>query len=101
MNDRETLFLQPPPQLGNQYQEDRVLRSYLHRVLPDVIHNEIRPELLHIGELAGGELYREQLTDHLNEPRLVQWDPWGNRVDRVEVTSLWRKADILADAKAR
>ena len=29
-----TLFEQAPPALGNQYDDDRVLRSYLSRVLP-------------------------------------------------------------------
>ena len=28
-------FLQAPPSLGNQFDDDRVLRSYLARVLPD------------------------------------------------------------------
>ena len=89
-------FVQPPPQLGNQYDEDRVLRSYLHRTLPDDVRVDIEPQLAVMGELAGGELYRDQLADRENEPQLVQWDAWGNRVDRVEVTALWRKAERLA-----
>jgi acyl-CoA dehydrogenase len=28
-------FNQSPPTLGNQYDDDRVLRSYLRRVLPE------------------------------------------------------------------
>jgi len=27
---------------------------------------------------------------------LTQWDPWGHRVDRIEVTRLWREAAVLA-----
>ena len=49
-----------------------------------------------MGELAGGELYRQQLADRENEPRLTQWDAWGNRIDRIEVTPLWRKAERIA-----
>ena len=26
----------------------------------------------------------------------MQWDAWGNRVDRIEVTPLWRKAERIA-----
>jgi alkylation response protein AidB-like acyl-CoA dehydrogenase len=49
-----------------------------------------------MGELAGGELYAMQLADRLNEPVLTQWDAWGERIDRVEVTPLWRRAEGLA-----
>src|SRR6185503_1502123 len=89
-------FVQPPPQLGNQYDGDRVLRSYLHRVLVDDMRAEIEPQLFALGELAAGELYRAQLADRENEPRLVQWDAWGNRVDRIEVTPLWQRAERIA-----
>src|SRR6185503_2356556 len=46
--------------------------------------------------LAGGELYELQLADRLNEPRLTQWDAWGNRVDRIELTPLWRGDERIA-----
>ncbi len=35
------MFQQKPPELGNQYEDDRVLRSYLGRVLPDEMLREI------------------------------------------------------------
>ncbi|HZB44499.1 MAG TPA: hypothetical protein VE360_04620, partial [Pyrinomonadaceae bacterium] len=89
-------FRQAPPALGNQYEDDRVLRSYLTRALPPEMLREIEPALLELGRLAGGDLYRLQLADRLNEPRLTQWDAWGNRVDQIEVTPLWRVAASLA-----
>jgi alkylation response protein AidB-like acyl-CoA dehydrogenase len=57
---------------------------------------EIEPSLLEMGDLAGGELYEMQLADRLNEPKLIQWDAWGNRVDKIEVTPLWQCAERLA-----
>jgi alkylation response protein AidB-like acyl-CoA dehydrogenase len=89
-------FQQPPPGLGNQYEDDRVLRSLLARVLPAEMLREIEPELAELGELAGSRLYRMQLADRLNEPVLTQWDAWGNRIDRIELTPLWREAEHLA-----
>jgi acyl-CoA dehydrogenase len=89
-------FNQPPPQLGNQYEDDRVLKSYLKRTLPPEILAEIEPELQEMGALAGGELYQMQLADRLNEPRLTQWDAWGERVDTIELTPLWQQAARLA-----
>jgi alkylation response protein AidB-like acyl-CoA dehydrogenase len=90
------IFVQSPPELGNQYLDDRVLRSYLARVLPPEVRAEIEPQLSSLGELAGGELYRAQLADRDSEPRLVQWDAWGNRIDRIELTPVWRKAERIA-----
>ena len=89
-------FQQPPPTLGNQFDDDRVLRSYLARVCPAGMLNEITPSLAEMGRLAGGELYQLQLADRLNEPRLTQWDAWGNRIDRIELTPLWRVAERIA-----
>ena len=89
-------FQQPPPALGNQYEDDRVLRSYLARVFPSDMLREIEPALREMGELAGGELYQMRLADRLNEPTLTRWDAWGNRVDHVEVTPLWRRAELIA-----
>ena len=89
-------FQQTPPKLGNQYGDDRVLRSYLARVLPGEMLREIEGSLLEMGRLAGGELYELQLADRLNEPRLVQWDAWGNRIDKIELTPLWRVAERIA-----
>jgi alkylation response protein AidB-like acyl-CoA dehydrogenase len=89
-------FNQPAPRLSNQYDGDRVLRSYLKRRLPPEMLADIEPALREMGELAGGELYDLQLADRLNEPTLTQWDAWGERIDRIDVTPLWRRAERLA-----
>jgi alkylation response protein AidB-like acyl-CoA dehydrogenase len=93
---QSTLFIQSPPELGNQYGDDAFLRGYLQRRLPAEMLAEIEPSLAALGESAGGELYRLQLQDRLNEPTLTQWDAWGNRVDRIEVSPLWRRAADIA-----
>jgi len=90
------IFVQAAPRLGNQYRDDDFLRGYLQRKLPASMLSTIAPELDHLGELAGGELYALQLADRENEPILVQWDAWGNRVDRIEVTPLWQCAARIA-----
>ena len=56
-------FVQEPPRLGNQYEDDRVLRSILTRLLPRDVLAAARPGLHDLGELSGGELYRLQLDD--------------------------------------
>ncbi|MCB9598715.1 MAG: acyl-CoA dehydrogenase family protein [Sandaracinaceae bacterium] len=94
-----TPFNQPPPELGNQYDEDRALSQYLARVLPADVLAEIEPSLREMGELAGGELYRMQQADRLNEPVLTHFDAWGNRVDHIEVSPLWKVAERIAAEK--
>src|SRR5687767_522517 len=89
-------FQQTPPTLGNQYADDRVLRSYLARVFPADALREIEPSLIEMGRLAGDELYQLQLADRLNEPKLTQWDAWGNRTDKIELTPLWQLAERIA-----
>ena len=89
-------FQQTPPALGNQYEDDRVLRSYLSRVLPSDMRRKIEGSLAEMGRLAGADLYEFQVADRLNEPRLTQWDAWGNRIDRIELTPLWREAERIA-----
>ncbi len=92
-------FDQPPPRLGNQYDDDAPLRELLARRLPADVLARIEPELREMGELAGGTLYRQQLAEWDLEPRLVRWGPWGERIDRVETTPLWERARRLAADK--
>ena len=88
-------FTQTPPQLGNQYDDDRTLRSLLARLLPPAVLREVEPSLREMGRLSA-ELYPAQLADRASEPTLTQWDAWGNRVDRIELTPLWREAERIA-----
>jgi acyl-CoA dehydrogenase len=89
-------FNQAAPELANQYTDDRVLRSYLRRALTAEVLRQIEPQLGEMGELAGGPLYGFQRADRLNEPVHAPWDAWGNRVDQVDVTPLWRTAEQLS-----
>jgi acyl-CoA dehydrogenase len=91
-------FTQAIPEIGNQYDDDYVLRSYLRRVLPPELLREIEPELQQMGEIAV-RLYRMQLADRTNEPRHFPFDAWGNRIDRVELTALWGEAKRIAAAR--
>lgn len=89
-------FTQTPPVLGNQYLEDRLLRSLLRRVLPADMLAEIEPSLTEFGECVAAEWYLPQVAAWREEPRLVQYDAWGNRIDRVELTRFWERAPEIA-----
>jgi alkylation response protein AidB-like acyl-CoA dehydrogenase len=83
-------FFQQPPRLGNQFDDDPILVSWIARFCP-----EVAAELRAVGELSV-EFYAKQLADRANEPVLTQWDAWGERVDRIEVSPLWREAQVVA-----
>ncbi len=92
-------FYQSPPELGNTYLSDAVLRGYLRNTMPQDLLMSIEPALIEVGELAGGALYRDSLAGVHDEPVLQQWDAWGKRVDRIELTPLWKKAQRIAAEK--
>ncbi len=83
-------FFQDPPRLRNQFDDDAQLTSWIARFIP-----EAASELRQLGDLTV-EMYGKQLLDLDNEPQLVQWDAWGNRIDRIEVSPLWKEAQVLA-----
>ena len=85
-------FFQEPPRLGNQFDDDPLLPSWIARHLPDPA---VVTELHALGDVAV-EMYGKQLADRENEPVLTQWDAWGNRVDRIDVSPVWREAQVLA-----
>ncbi|MBA3452676.1 MAG: acyl-CoA dehydrogenase family protein, partial [Deltaproteobacteria bacterium] len=85
-------FFQEPPRLGNQFDDDPLLPSWIARHIGG---DEVARELHELGDLAV-EYYGKQLADRLNEPVLIQWDAWGNRIDKIEVSPLWREAQVLA-----
>jgi len=65
------------------------LPSWIARFIPSAAD-----ELRALGDLAV-EHYRMQQLDRDNEPVLVQWMP-GHRIDRIDVTPLWREAQVVA-----
>jgi alkylation response protein AidB-like acyl-CoA dehydrogenase len=89
-------FFQPPPDLGNTFDDDRMLRSFLARKLPGDARGPIEAELREVGAIAGGALYRRSLEEGREEPKLVPYDAWGHRVDRIDVPSLWKDAARIA-----
>jgi hypothetical protein len=67
--------VQPPPELANQYDSDRVLQSYVRCVLPDEVHAAVELGLRAMGQRVGHELYALQQDDLENEPILTRWGP--------------------------
>jgi alkylation response protein AidB-like acyl-CoA dehydrogenase len=87
-------FVQSAPVLANQYTEDRVLRSYLARALPASVRAAIESDLVALGAHAS-HAWQTARSREPCEPTLTQWDAWGTRVDRIEITPVWRYGAVL------
>lgn len=88
-------FVQAAPVLANQYLDDRVLRSYLRRVLPPAMLAAIEGELTDLGEFAA-TAWAQARGRTRREPTLTSWNAWGERIDRLELTPAWHAAQPLA-----
>ncbi len=89
-------FFQTGPELGNQYDDDPTLRAYLRRKFPAAMLADIEPGLRHLGERAATDLLELSRAAELQPPRLVPYDPWGRRIDRIEVSDAWKQLERAA-----
>ncbi|MEB2286124.1 MAG: acyl-CoA dehydrogenase [Polyangiaceae bacterium UTPRO1] len=83
-------FVQTPPVLGNQFDQDRVLQSFLRRRVPQDVLASMLPSLARMGARTVGDLGAAAAAAYGEEPELVQWDAWGNRIDAIVVPEAWK-----------
>ena len=82
-------FVQDRAPLPDLYGGDHSLRSALDRLLGDVGHKTARPLLEQMAADAAGPLHEAALDAERNPPQLVQFDGWGERVDRIRTAAGW------------
>jgi acyl-CoA dehydrogenase len=82
-------FVQAVPPLGDPYQDDHVLRSWLDRLLGPDLHAAARPRLAALGRDVVENLRAAHLDAETHPPTLTNFDAWGRRVDRIVTASGW------------
>ncbi len=82
-------FFQLPPDAGNRFHTDPTLRLSLQWRLPDEVYRAAAPQLERLGELAATVMPPLAERAERNPPRHVAFEPWGRRVDRIEVDDSW------------
>jgi len=92
-------FVQDPPQLAHPYREDRLLHAMLERALPPARRAALEPDLQALGDYAQMAWQRACRTTR-RKPVLTQWDAWGNRVDRIELTEAWQEGPHITTQHA-
>ena len=83
-------FLQDAPRLAHPFRDDRVLNTWLGRVLPAGRLDAMRADLDALGDYALMAWDRRGRTPR-TEPVLTSWDAWGARVDRIALTPAWEE----------
>ncbi len=89
-------FQQDGPVLGNQYDDDALLRSCLRRLLPAAVLQAIEPDLARFGARVVGDLQAMAVQAEEQPPRLVQYDAWGRRCDRIVLAPGWQALERAA-----
>jgi putative acyl-CoA dehydrogenase len=84
-------FFQDAPSLGNQYDEDPLLRGYLRWRLPTSMCDEIEPDLRRLGQRVVTDIAALGEAAEASPPRHVPYDAWGRRIDRIDTSDAWRE----------
>ena len=92
-------FLQDPPQLSHPYRSDRALLALLDRTLPADRRAALDADLDALGDYAQMAWQRACVTTR-RKPVLTQWDAWGRRVDRIELTPAWQEGAVMTTRHA-
>lgn len=90
-------FFQEGPCLGNQYDEDALLKAYLHWRLPKDVLNKIESDLYNFGAEVAGPIWTWAKQAERELPEHIPYDPWGRRVDELRLSDAWQK---LGDVSA-
>ncbi len=89
-------FVQDPPRLGNQYDDDALLQAYLRWRLPANMRAEIEPDLRRLGHRVVTDIFALGESAEASPPRHVPYDAWGRRVDRIDTSDAWRELDRIS-----
>jgi acyl-CoA dehydrogenase len=92
-------FLQDAPQLSHPYRGDRLLIGLLDRVFPSKRRAALDADLDALADYAQMAFERSSRSTR-RKPVLMQWDAWGRRVDRVELTTAWQEGPQLTTRHA-
>lgn len=92
-------FLQDAPQLAHPYRSDRLLIALLDRVLPPSRRAALDADLDALADYALMAYERSHRSTR-RKPVLTQWDAWGRRVDRIELTAAWLEGPALTTRHA-
>ena len=87
-------FLQDAPQLPHPYRSDRSLLALLDRALPANRRTALDADLDALSDYAQ-RVWQRACISTRRKPVLTQWDAWGKRIDRIELTPAWQEGAAM------
>lgn len=96
MPDDKEAFFQTGPQLRNPFTHDKTLRDYLAWRLPPDVRSATAPGLTVLGERVVGDILAMATDAEAHPPELVHFDPWGRRIDHLQVATGWQSLHGVA-----
>lgn len=94
----QTEFFQDSPLLKNQFEDDLIIKNVLKKIVPQEISNKFEPHLHQMGKEVATNVYdlSREAESFTNEPQLIQFDPFGKRIDQIKMCRAWN--DLIAYA---
>lgn len=90
----KTEFYQTGPSLSNTFSP--WLQQKLSKLLPTDVFSQIAPHLKHVGQLAVSDWLTYSREAESTPPTLKTFDPWGRRIDEIQVSEGWRALERAA-----
>jgi alkylation response protein AidB-like acyl-CoA dehydrogenase len=78
------------PRLGNQFLEDYSLQRFLSFYVKPNYLEEINKDLLAFGDKVSNEYIPQMKEAELNQPRLIHYTPYNERIDQLILSEGWR-----------
>jgi len=91
--------IQEPPQPVDMFRADAALQDELARRLPQAVLAKTRPLLAQMGHLTAGPLWTLLRQAEQEQPYLLQYDPWGRRIDVVKTSPAWDGLQMISAAE--
>jgi putative acyl-CoA dehydrogenase len=90
-------FFQEPPKIENTFLNDPLLKGLIKTHFTG--HKDfaqIETQFALWGELASTEWLRLAEQANRQRPQLISFDPWGRRIDQIQVSDAWKKLESIA-----
>jgi acyl-CoA dehydrogenase len=89
-------FIQDAPQTPDLWEADAPVHAELNKRLKPETFEKVRPRLEKLGKATAGEMVSLANAAESHPPVHVPFDPWGRRVDRIDVHPAWDELKRLA-----
>jgi alkylation response protein AidB-like acyl-CoA dehydrogenase len=89
-------FFQSGPQLSNTFAMDEGLKQCLQQYVSEDLWQSVVPQFQQLGERAAFEMPALAKSCEQQPPRHIPFDPWGRRIDKIEVHQAWDQLKAIA-----